>query len=81
MMEDKLEKLEELLSISTENVSANHWIPAIHEDKHEALAKEIVKLFAITSVSTTVNCEHVREEIIIKNDVPYCVCRKCGDLY
>jgi hypothetical protein len=37
-MDDKLEKLKELLKISTENVSVNHWIPAIHEDKHEALA-------------------------------------------
>ena len=51
MIEDKLEQLKELMRACTENVSVNHWTPAIHEDKHEALAEEIVKLFSIQVVS------------------------------
>ena len=51
MDNELLEKVEDLLRISTENVSANHWIPAIHEDKHEGLAQELVKLLAIHNVS------------------------------
>lgn len=44
-MEDSLlEKVEDLLRRNTENVSANHWTPAIHEDKHAALAQQIVYL-------------------------------------
>ena len=50
MDNELLEKVEDLLRISTENVSANHWIPAIHEDKHEGLAQELVKLLAIHNV-------------------------------
>ena len=50
---NKLEKLRELLKISTENVSFNHWTPAIHEDKHEALAEQIVKLFDVPDVSVS----------------------------
>lgn len=49
MDNELLEKVEDLLRISTENVSANHWIPAIHEDKHEGLAQELVKLLAINN--------------------------------
>ena len=44
-MEEKIELIEELLEKYTENVSVNHWINAIHEDKHADLAQEIVKLF------------------------------------
>lgn len=51
MDNELLEKVEDLLRVSTENVSANHWIPAIHEDKHESLAKELVKLLSIHIVS------------------------------
>ena len=43
--EEKIELIEELLEKYTENVSVNHWINAIHEDKHADLAQEIVKLF------------------------------------
>ena len=50
MDNELLEKVEDLLRISTENVSANHWTPAIHEDKHNGLAKELVKLLAIHNV-------------------------------
>ena len=50
MDNELLEKVEDLLRISTENVSANHWVPAIHEDKHEGLAQELVKLLAIHNV-------------------------------
>ncbi len=69
----KEEKVRELLRISTENVSVNHWIPAIHEDKHDALTKEIVKLFAIPVVSNNevafcVNCDQKKETHSICSD-------------
>jgi hypothetical protein len=51
MDNELLEKVQDLLRISTENVSVNHWIPAIHQDKHEGLAQELVKLFTIHNVS------------------------------
>ena len=43
--EDLLEKVEDLLKKYTENVSAYYWIPAIHQDKHEKLSEDIVKLY------------------------------------
>tara|TARA_R110002020_G_scaffold468672_1_gene693142 strand:- start:477 stop:662 length:186 start_codon:yes stop_codon:yes gene_type:complete len=42
--EDLMEKVQYLLETYTENVSAYYWIPAIHEDKHEKLSEDIVKL-------------------------------------
>ena len=49
-MEELIEKVEELLQKNAENVSANHWINAIHEDKFSELAPEIVKLFSMYGV-------------------------------
>ena len=50
IMEELIEKVEELLQKNAENVSANHWINAIHEDKFSELAPEIVKLFSMYGV-------------------------------
>ena len=44
-MEELKEKIYELLKNNAENVSANHWVNAIHEDKFFNLSEEIVKLF------------------------------------
>jgi hypothetical protein len=45
MNDELLEKIEALLRTNIENVSANHWIPAIHEDKIIGLAQELLALF------------------------------------
>lgn len=50
-METQIEKVLELLKLYAENVSANHWVIAIHEDKFENLAVEIVKLFTIQDLA------------------------------
>jgi hypothetical protein len=44
-MEELIENIEKLLKKHAENVSANHWINAIHEDKFSDLAQEISDLF------------------------------------
>lgn len=69
MDNELLEKIEDLLRISTENVSAYHWIPAIHEDKHEGLAQELVKLLDIHNVVKSLpNDEEVKAHI---DTLPY----------
>jgi hypothetical protein len=65
-----MEKTEQLKSILTD-------LDNRELTKHQA-HDLICVLF---SVSKSVNCEHIREGILIKNDVPYAVCRKCGELY
>lgn len=43
-MESQIDDIYELLKRNAENVSANHWIFVLHEDKFKNLAKEIVEL-------------------------------------
>ena len=55
----KAEKVYELLKQNAENVSANHWINAIHEDKFEDLSHKIVKLF---TNNTNKACQKYQKE-------------------
>jgi uncharacterized protein with NAD-binding domain and iron-sulfur cluster len=55
--ETLIEKVYDLLKRNAENVSVNHWVNAIHEDKFERLAGEIVELFTKPAVKDSA-CDH-----------------------
>ena len=66
-METPVEKVNELLDRYSENVSANHWINAIHENKFKSLAEDIVKLFTIPGIAKSV-CHDCIYNLTCKNE-------------